>query len=73
MEKKQAPAFGWGGVNHQMVGIFLKKLDSTTVQVKWPTHPAWKDGPKGGNEGEFMSFESHGMLFVMESCHKVMP
>ena len=69
----QAPAFGWGGVNHQMVGIFLKKLDSTTVQVKWPTHPAWKDGPKGGNEGEFMSFKSHGMLFVMESCHKVMP
>eukprot|EP00434_Breviolum_minutum_P001498 symbB.v1.2.001321.t1/scaffold57.1/size370615/30 len=38
----KAPAFGWGGVNHQMVGIFLKKLDSTTVQVKWPTHPAWK-------------------------------
>jgi len=38
----KAPAFGWGGVTHQMVGIFLKKLDSTVVQIRWPIHAGWK-------------------------------
>ncbi|CAE7453839.1 Ttf2 [Symbiodinium natans] len=42
----KSPAFGWGGVNASMTGIFLS-TDGPTVRVKWPTHESWK-----GKQGE---------------------
>ncbi|CAE8736565.1 unnamed protein product [Polarella glacialis] len=35
------PAFGWGGVTADMIGILLRE-DGDVIEVRWPTHPRWK-------------------------------
>jgi len=43
----KAPAYGWGGINKQMVGILLSQdPHNDNISVKWPSHPNWK-GKKG--------------------------
>ncbi|CAE7765005.1 mus-41 [Symbiodinium sp. CCMP2592] len=48
----KAPAFGWGGVDPSMTGIFLKQ-DGPNVRVKWPTHENWK-----GKQGEVVRVDA---------------
>ncbi|CAE7233347.1 mus-41 [Symbiodinium sp. CCMP2456] len=48
----KAPAFGWGGVNPSMTGIFLGK-EGSHVRVKWPTHENWK-----GKQGEVVRVDA---------------
>eukprot|EP00930_Biecheleria_cincta_P032620 TRINITY_DN22621_c0_g1_i1.p1 TRINITY_DN22621_c0_g1~~TRINITY_DN22621_c0_g1_i1.p1 ORF type:complete len:1349 (+),score=265.47 TRINITY_DN22621_c0_g1_i1:55-4101(+) len=37
----KSPAYGWGGINKQMVGVLLKH-EGENISVKWPTHCSWK-------------------------------
>ncbi|CAE7384450.1 DNA repair protein rad5 [Symbiodinium microadriaticum] len=48
----KAPAFGWGGVNPSMTGIFLGQ-EGSNVRVKWPTHENWK-----GKQGEVVRVDA---------------